>query len=452
MMGLGAGGALAPRRLWASDAAPKRVIFFYTHHGTWYDGWKIHQGNPSEEHYWEQELPVLPSAYSQALAPLAPFREKMLVVDGLALVSAELDGSGLRHELGQVHSLTGANIELLSGVPLASQPSLDQLIAEQLAAPGQLRSLEYAVGEPAISVNYSGPKGLLPFIRSPITAHQRLFGRTAEGLLEAQLVSKQSELLQASAMHYGQVAQRLGQEGARKLELHQDLLRALSLRVDGLAALRAECQSIPELPMTAGDYEADFDAFIHLLTSAFSCDLSRVATLHMGPLSGAQVLGQAVDLHNDYAHAVWTNEVAQAAMTRYTEQHAEHVAALASLLDGVVDPLGDGAQTLLDNTMIVWVGELGDGAHGFEKWPAVIVGGNAFSSFRYGRYLFHPSHTPVTGWHYLGPLAAMGVPHQHFLVSIAQQLGLARAHVGERNLLLSDGSLYDATGPLLGMT
>ena len=42
-----------------------------------------------------------------------------------------------------------------------------------------------------------------------------------------------------------------------------------------------------------------------------------------------------------------------------------HVSMLAQMLDSTLDPLGDGEQTLLDNTMILWVGELGDATHGF---------------------------------------------------------------------------------------
>jgi len=120
---------------------------------------------------------------------------------------------------------------------------------------------------------------------------------------------------------------------------------------------------------------------------------------------------------------------------------------LARILAGL-DAVQEGERTLLDNTMIVWVGEMGDGAHGFERWPAVIVGGNGFSNFRYGRYLYHPSHTEIEAWSYNGTLDRIALPHQHFLVSLAQQFGLDIDSVGETSL--QAGSV-NCTGPLEGL-
>ena len=45
-MGLAGGSlflpSLLPKHAWASDAAPpKRLVVFFTQHGTWYDGWKM---------------------------------------------------------------------------------------------------------------------------------------------------------------------------------------------------------------------------------------------------------------------------------------------------------------------------------------------------------------------------------------------------------------------------
>ena len=449
-LGLGTGGSW-PMKLWASSDSPKRIVFFYTHHGTWYDGWKMRWGGQSENHFWTRDLPTSSSEYSTALSPLSSFRDKMIVIDGLALVSAELDGSGLRHELGQIHSLTGANIELLSGVPLASQASLDQIIADKIADEGQFKSLEYGVGSPSMSVNYGGAKMLLPFSEDPIRAHQRLLGWTSDSMaLQSALMSRQETVLLATSERYGSIAQDMGRAAQRKMENHRALLGDLSKRLEGLDALRAQCSNDLLLSQT-GSYDLDFEAFAHLISAAFSCDLTRVATLHMGQMSGTQIIGQEVDIHNDYAHAVWASPIAQNVMTLYTQKHAAHMSYLLSLLDGVVDPFGDGIQTLLDNTMVVWLGELGDGAHGFNKWPVVVVGGSAFSDFQYGKYIHYPAHLPVFGWSYEQMLSSMGVPHQHFLVSVAQQFGLERNWIGEQELLLSDGSVYRCVGPLQGL-
>ena len=49
---------------------------------------------------WEKDLRNVPAnEFSTALRPLHGYRDRLMVVDGLALVSAEADASGLRHEL-----------------------------------------------------------------------------------------------------------------------------------------------------------------------------------------------------------------------------------------------------------------------------------------------------------------------------------------------------------------
>ncbi|MBM75965.1 MAG: hypothetical protein CMK59_11245 [Proteobacteria bacterium] len=458
-LGLGMGSVplmLRSGKAWANNA-PQRLIVVFTQHGTWYEGWKMRQGALPEDQHWDFQLPSSIHEFSESLSPLHPFRDKMMVVDGLAMLSAELDGSGLRHELGQVHALTGANMKLLSGVPLGSAPSIDQIIAAQIADPGQIPSLEYGIGDPPISVNYSGPLELLPMTTDPLIAYQTLFGITSDASsLTGGLQAQQIRILQAATERYSALSSKLGTDGKRKLEDHRDLMSDLSIQIEGLELRRAQCTNINnqegfEFAGSEFPYEDDYWIFSQYVSMAFACDLSRVATLHLGQLSGDQVLGQFVDIHNNYAHEVWTNPNAAQAMIRYSQIHSEHVALLASKLDSIVDPYGDGVQTLLDNTMILWVSELGDGAHGFEKWPAVVVGGNAFSSFKYGRYIHHPSNLPVYGKSWLGQLPAMGQPHQKLLVSVAQQFGLDQNSIGERSLIASDGSTIDCTGPLQGL-
>ena len=150
----------------------------------------------------------------------------------------------------------------------------------------------------------------------------------------------------------------------------------------GLESRLAECRFDAEIPATDG-YGDTFNAFLPLLSTAFSCDLTRVISLQMGQIPSQELFpGETFDIHADAAHKVWVNAHSADVMTQYTRYHAAQLATLATMLDSVIDPQGDGVASLLDNTMIVWAGELGDGAHGFERWPAVIVGGNRFSSFK----------------------------------------------------------------------
>ncbi len=47
----------------------------------------------------------------------------------------------------------------------------------------------------------------------------------------------------------------------------------------------------------------------------------------------------------------------------------------------------------MDNTLIVWGSELGDGWHGYRNYCPVIIGGSW--AFNTGRYMYWPHETPV---------------------------------------------------------
>ena len=114
-MGLGSGSLLLPSRrpaIAAPTEAPQRFLVFFSQHGTWYDGWKMGTDTRPTDQQWEFDLTSSASpSFSDALLPLSNFRDRLLVVDGLALVSAEADISGLRHEV-QYHTPEAPNTGL----------------------------------------------------------------------------------------------------------------------------------------------------------------------------------------------------------------------------------------------------------------------------------------------------------------------------------------------------
>ena len=172
MMGMGLGSIptmLHSRNAWANNA-PKRFVILFTQHAPWYDGWKIRLGDVPEDQHWRMPLPSLQSEFSTSLQPLHPFRDRLMVVDGLALLSAEVDSSGLRHELGQArtHRIV---YEITGGVPLGMSPSIDQIIASHVSTP-QNSLFDIRNRRTPISVNYSGPQQLLPMTTDPLQAYQ----------------------------------------------------------------------------------------------------------------------------------------------------------------------------------------------------------------------------------------------------------------------------------------
>ena len=127
---------LVPRRS-VAVGGPRRLVIFYSGNGTIRDAWLPGTGSGGLE-------------LSPILAPLEPFRQDMVVVDGLTIHAG--GPAGNPHHLGFGCLLTGEY--LVDGQYLDNQgnyygshggASVDQEIAQALAPPTPFRSLELGV-------------------------------------------------------------------------------------------------------------------------------------------------------------------------------------------------------------------------------------------------------------------------------------------------------------------
>jgi len=450
-MGVAGGSLFLPSmmgggRAWANGAnPPKRFVVMSTQHGTWYDGWKMRWPGLPESRHWSKDLRnVAASEFSDALRPLHAHRDTLMVVDGLAMVSAEADKSGLRHELAYVHALTGANCELVSGAPLASAPSVDQRIADVLARPDHFRSIEVGVGEVPLAF-FRGNKAYLPTELDPRRTYARLFGIDSDASSSERASEARGALLDRVRARYERMASRMSGEDKVKLEAHKDLVHSLEQRVRGLSNL--SCTPDVSAPEGPRSYEEDFQVNVQMMKAAFSCDLTRVFSFNLGTLPTQNVIpGQVGDIHDDYAHEIYIRQAAADAMTQYTAVHAQHFASILEALRSV--PEGNG--TMLDHTLCLWTVEVADGAHGFDRWPAVLAGGGG--NLQMGRYLHYPRDTPYAGWQWdLGTSTSMGVPHQKLLTGVAQSMGVQVDRMPVETLRGIGGATIDCTGTLEGM-
>jgi hypothetical protein len=301
----------------------------------------------------------------------------------------------------------------------------------------------------------------LPVELSPTRVWERVFG-LSQGSEEqlAPLYAAQSSVLDRVDQHYAALSSSLSGEDRIKLDQHRELVRQLEQRFTGLQALECGVVPLPD-PNLELDYEARHQAMVSLLTMALSCDATRVASILHTTLPGELCGLPGQDLHNDVAHYARADPQAIATMTTYGIVHANHMATLLDALAAI--PEGDG--TLLDNTLVVWVSELGNGEHAFETWPVVIAGGGNFTNWRLGRYLRMAPSTPALaeGWQTAGvheadwPNDLAGTPHQKLLVSIARAFGVRDQYgdlvdqIGLESTTTFDGTQIDLTGELEGL-
>ena len=128
-------------------------------------------------------------------------------------------------------------------------------------------------------------------------------------------------------------------------------------------------------------------------------------------------------------------------MTTYGQVHAGHMAQILAALDAI--PEGSG--TLLDNTVVVWMSEMADSWHGFDRYPIVYGGGGG--RLRLGQWAHYAPASPIE---FLTPAGArrMGRPHQHFLQSLLTSMGAPTNAIGVQEVTARDGGRIDCTGVL----
>jgi hypothetical protein len=201
-------------------------------------------------------------------------------------------------------------------------------------------------------------------------------------------------------------------------------------------------------PGDVSQFVPQADAFIDLTVAALACDLTRVVSIQIGTLPNELVGAPPGDLHNDTIHAQEYDPGAREIMRTYQIWQARYFKRLLDRLDAV--PEGTG--TMLDNTLVVWCGELANGAHSFQNWPVVMAGGGA--GWQRGRYLYRPRTTPRPSGGYLNFLGdePVAIPHNKLLVSIARGFGVDTDQVGIGSYAGLGGVTVDCRGGLEGLS
>lgn len=440
-MGVGAGSLFLPSLLKGVSAAPEapppRILFFFAEHGTFYPNWRMRMPDSPESEMAEYEFDLKnlsAEQFSEILRPLHPYREEMIVCDGLALLSAMADPYGDGHAKGWCASLTGQFArETYDGVKsLASIASIDQKIKEHLREQDtgltDLASLEYGIAnwggtfhQLSYGLDTQGTAIKIPLEVEPKKAFDALFGGKDD--LNDPVRAARLNVVDAVRDQYEQMAPRLSGADRAKLESHRDLITDLHKRIETFQNLECAEPNIVDQPYaewTADRYNYKADSFVELVAAAFACQVSRVATIYtwIPPMDMIDGVG---DYHHDYAHqSAWDAPAEKTQVVTNAERVlAETLAKFAERLKQI--PEGDG--TVYDNTIIVWVSELADGGHGHNQWPVVLLGGGA-KKFKGGRYLRFPETVPHPLTKDWNPGGFVGQPHQPLLTSLCQAMGM----------------------------
>lgn len=348
------------------------------------------------------------------LKPMEPFQDRMLVMKG---VNDRLQGDGDRHMRGMGCLLTGielypGNVQGGSDTPAgwASGISLDQELRNYLQAKEETRtrfgSLEFGVMVPDRAdiwtrMSYAGGNRPVAPIDNPYQMFKKLYGQVKDRQHLASILDDiQEDLKRINAA--------VGKDDRALLEEHTEFVRSMEKQLASEdnsslnhavpkleSDIREENDNIPQITKMQMD----------LLVNSFANDFARVATFQITNSVGQPKMTWLgiKEGHHQLSHEPDSNKEAHKKLTKINTWYCEQLAYLTKRLADTPEPNGDGS--MLDNTLILWGNELGQGnSHTLNNIPFVMVGNGL--NFEMGR-----------------SLKFSGVPHNRLLLSIAHGFG-----------------------------
>lgn len=378
---------------------PKRFIFIYTPNGNYTPPTQDFSG------YWETLLPL---------------REKITILKGIDLAVCNLP-PGEPHQNGMA-LLTGRSLNAgqqvggdgsLAG--WASGISLDQEVAKTVGVMSKRATLNLGVQ----STNYGGTevRTVLSYLASdvpvpnetnPWAVFDALFSDLgADPVGAAKKKDRRKTILDMVDKKYDKLATKVSAADKQKLLQHLDAVRELESRLDSNGGVIGEYCQVPEVaeaPAGIEGFLGDPTNFatigklhMDLLSMAFACDLTRVATLQWSastnnrPYPFLSYNAQPIlDDEHGLGHQPDSATDAWGKLAVIRRWYLEQLMYLLQKLDAV--PEGEG--TMLDNTVVVLGSEIVRGNTHSHMDQHFIVAGGAGGYLKQGQFLEYRGDRP----------------------------------------------------------
>jgi hypothetical protein len=344
---------------------------------------------------------------SEALAPLAPHKDKFLVLSGLSS-DPDRTKAGF-HDRALASFMTG--VEPTKG-KVHVGISVDQVAAQVLGKETQFASLELATEYNGAmgGVSYKSATTPLPFEPNPRRVFERLFGDGGkiDPVASAERRADDQSSLDTVTARISQLKARLGPSDCRKLDEYLQSIRDVERRIQ--VALSKKPVDLPEVARPAGipdSWPEHVKIMFDLQALALQADLTRVWTFMMAREASSMTfphLGISMG-HHEISHHNFEPDKLEA-LAKINVNQSELFAYFLTKLEG----LKEGNSTLLDHSLILYGSDLSVPTVHSQRDLPIIVAGGAAGRVAGGRYIIYPGDTtPLTNL-YLTMLDKVGVP------------------------------------------
>jgi hypothetical protein len=344
---------------------------------------------------------------SEALAPLAPHRDKLLVLSGLSS-DPDRTKAGF-HDRALASFMTG--VEPTKGAVHVGI-SVDQIAAQALGKETQFASLELSTeyNNALGGVSFKSATTPLPFEPNPRRVFERLFGEGGKidpaASAERQATDRSS--LDAVTNRIAELKTRLGPGDRRKLDEYLQSIRDIERRIG--VAMGKKPIDLPDVSRPAGipdSWPEHVKMMFDLQVLALQADLTRVWTFMYAREASSMTfphLGISMGHHEISHHNFEPGKLAALAKINVDQS------SLFSYFLTKLDALKEGSSTVLDHSLIMYGSDLSvPTVHSQHDLPIILAGGAA-GRIAGGRHVVYPGDTtPLTNL-YLTMLDKIGVP------------------------------------------
>jgi hypothetical protein len=375
---------------------------------------------------------------SRILAPFEPYKDKLLIMGPMMNGAAPVSGTGLSYCVcgGIVSGNTaplqhqapicltargqGANGDLpyadqTKAVNLLDGPSIDTVIGAAVQKDSAFATLNFGLhpvgGDTPSDINFSMNGTPLTRMASADEAFTRVFANPVMGAAAAAAAT--TELHKTAALSdylHGRFSALKSQVSAYDLQIldgHLTSLRTYEERKKQLLMGQSGSCAVPKMSTvptddtsvrTGADTEQLSPFFMDIISAAFACNLTKVASVSFGYPGGGDAGGLRMPWlgFTDPLHSVSHHGGDATKLDKYAQMSTWIAGQIAYLMKNLAAiPDGTTGKTLLDATVIYWFNRHGDGdTHSNTNLPNVLLGG-AGGYFKMGRYLQLPATNPT---------------------------------------------------------
>jgi hypothetical protein len=397
----------------AKAAKPTRMAFIFVPNGLSMEHW-----TPATEG----------SGYTMPslLEPLKDLRNDFSILTGLSQDNAAALGDGPGdHARSTACWLTGVHPKKTAGADIKNGISVDQVAALKVGRQTPFASLELGCERGAMagdcdsgyscaySSNVSWRSESLPVAKevNPRLVFERLFGsgdKAGEEQSRARRDIYNQSILDIVSEEAVRLKGRLGRKDQGKLDEYFQGVRDIEQRL-----VRME-QAGKQLALAGSkkpngippDYSEHIRLMGDMMVLAFQADLTRISTFMFandGSNRSFGFIGVPEGHHDISHHGLDANK-----LERKRKIDVFQLEQLAYILRRLKETK-EGDSNLLDNSLIMFGAGISDGnRHNHDNLP-VLLAGRAGGSFRPGRHMVYPNHTPLNNL-FLSMLDRFGVP------------------------------------------